>query len=129
MKRILIAIPIMLLCLFLLPYLAFQNAKGWDVLGYFIIFFYIVNPSLAIFLGILAGSNVKLLWFLPVSSAVLFPPFYWLAVGEATPEMYLFSAIYLGISLVAALPTALIRHTILKKRQQQAAQTTQNEEK
>ena len=127
MKRILVAIPIILLFILVLPYLAFQNAHGWDVLGFFIIFFFIVFPAVAIFLGILAGTDVKLLWWLPVLSALLVIPSGWLSLESVSFEMLLPTAIYLGISLVAAVPTALIKRAIKLKKQQKNAEQAQNE--
>lgn len=129
MKRILVAIPIILLCLFLLPYLAFRSATGWDELGYFIIFFFIVFPALAVFLGILAGTDIKKLWLLPVISAILCPPALWLSLGAIEWGLYLYAAIYLGISVVTAVPTALIRHALLWKSAQRRAQAQKSEEK
>lgn len=116
MKRILTAAPIALICLFLLPFLALQSARGWDVLGYVVLFFFILYPALFIFLGILAGTNPKLLWWLPVGACVLMPPLFWLASGDMTPELYAYAPLYLALAFVAALPTALIRHYLLFKK-------------
>ena len=116
MKRILTAIPITLICLLILPYVALQSARGWDALGYVVLFFFILYPALFIFLGILAGTDPKLLWWLPVGSAVLMPPLFWLASGGVSFEMYAYAPLYLALAFVAALPTALIRHYLLFKK-------------
>ena len=129
MKRILVAVPIILICLLVLPLLTFRNVEGWDALGYLILFFLILYPALAIFLGILAGPDIKKLWWLPVGSAVLFPPLFWLAIADVVAELYLYATIYLGISLVSAVPTALIRHALLWKSAQRRAQAQKSEEK
>ena len=127
MKRILVAVPITLVCFLLLPLLAFRSAQGWDTLGYFIIFFFILFPALAAFLGILAGTDLKRLWWLPVGSAVLCPPFLWIALKDVTLELYLYAAVYLGVSLAAAVPTALIRHALVWKKAQRHAQAQKDE--
>ncbi len=128
MKRILIAVPITLICLLVLPVLAFRGAEGWDTVGYIILFFLILFPAHAALLGVLAGTSLKRLWWLPVGSAVLLPPFMWIAVAGVVWELYLYAAIYLGISFVTAVPTALICHVLLWKRAQQRVQAQKSEE-
>ncbi len=114
-KKILLAVAGMLLCMLILPLLVFQNVDGWEALGYLILFFLVLYPVLGVLLGVLAGTVPQKLWWLPVVSAVLFPPLFWISIGDVVWELYIYAAIYLGLSFASAVPTALIRHVIALK--------------
>ena len=116
MKRILLALGAILLCMLVLPLIFLHSAKGRDAMGYAILLFLVIYPALAVGLGILAGTDVKRLWWLPVANALFFPPFLWISLDGAVWELYLYSAIYLGLSVVSAVPTALIRHAVALKK-------------
>ena len=115
MRKILLAVLAVILCMLALPLAVFRNIEGWDAMGYLILFFLVLYPVLAVALGILWGTDIKGLWWLPVGSAVLFPPFFWLAVAQVVWELYIYAAIYLGLSVIAAVPTALIRYAVRMK--------------
>ena len=115
MKKILPAVAAVLLCMLVLPLIILRSVEGWDAMGYLILFFLILYPVLAVALGILWGTDLKKLWWLPVGSALLFPPFFWLAVAQVVWELYIYAAIYLGLSVVAAVPAALIRYAVRMK--------------
>ena len=116
MKRILTAILATFVCMVVLPILLFRNARGWDVLGYTIIFFFIIYPAHAVLLGILAGTDIKKLWWLPVAAAAVFPPLFWLSMGAITLELYLYAALYLAGSFVIATPVALVKYVLEKRK-------------
>ena len=117
MKRILLALAAVLFCMLVLPLAVFRRVEGWDAMGYLILFFLVLYPVLAVGVGILAGTDIKQLWWLPVGSAVLFPPFFWFSIADVVWELYIYAAIYLGLSAVSAVPTALIRYAVsLKKK-------------
>ncbi|MBE6630308.1 MAG: hypothetical protein E7624_05600 [Ruminococcaceae bacterium] len=117
MKRIIFSALTVLCTMLLLPLLLLRPADGWDVLGYIIIFFLILYPIQAILLGILAGTNWRLLWGIPVFSALLFPPLFWIAILDVVWELYIYAAIYLGLGALATITTALILHVVqLRKR-------------
>ena len=116
MKKILVAVAAILLCMLVLPLIILRSVEGWDAMGYLVLFFLILYPVLAVALGILAGTELQRLWWLPVGSALLFPPFFWLAIAQVVWELYLYAAIYLGLSAVSAAPTALIKYAVELKR-------------
>ncbi len=116
MKKILLAVAAVLSCMLILPVLVLHNVDGWDAMGYLILFFLVLYPVLAVAIGVLAGTDIKKLWWLPVGSAVLFPPFFWLSLDGVIWELYLYAAIYLGLSALGAVPTALIKHALALKR-------------
>ena len=115
MKKILPAVAAVLLCMLVLPLIILRSVEGWDEMGYLILFFLVLYPVLAVALGILWGTDIKGLWWLPASSAVVFPPFFWLGIAQVVWELYIYAAIYLGLSVVAAVPTALIRYAVRMK--------------
>ena len=116
MKKILPAVAAMLLFLLILPALVLHNMRSLDAMGYMVLFLLVLYPTLSVGLGILAGTDPKKLWWLPVASALLFPPFFWLSIDGAVLELYLYSAIYLGLSVLSAVPTALIRYVMVHKK-------------
>lgn len=117
MKKILLAVAAILVCMLLLPLLVLHNAQGRDAMGYMVLFFLVLYPVLAVGLGILAGTDPKKRWWLPVASAAIFPPCFWLSIDGVVWELYIYSTIYLGLSVLAAVPTALIRYAFSRKRQ------------
>ena len=117
MRKILPAVAAILLCLLILPALVLYHARSVDAMGYMMLFFLALYPVLAVGLGMLAGTDPKKLWWLPVASALLFPPFFWMSIDGVVWALYIYSAIYLGLSLISALPVALIRYArALKKK-------------
>ena len=116
MKKILVAVAAILLCMLVLPLIILRSVEGWDAMGYLILFFLILYPVLAVSLGILAGTELQRLWWLPVGSALVFPPFSWISLDGVIWELYLYAAIYLGLSAVSAVPTALIKYARALKR-------------
>ena len=116
MKKILSAVAAILLCMLILPALVLQNVQGRDAMGYMVLFLLVLYPALAVGLGILSGTDPKRLWWLPVASAMLFPPFFWISLDGAVWALYVYSAIYLGLSVLGAVPTALIRYVLARKR-------------
>lgn len=116
MKKIIPAVAAILLCMLILPLLVLHNVEGRDAMGYLILFFLALNPILAVALGVLAGTDLKALWWLPVGSALVFPPFSWLSLDGVIWELYIYAAIYLGLSAVSAVPTALIKYAVALKR-------------
>ena len=116
MKRIILAVITTLFCMLLLPFILMQSAQGWDALGYVILLFFILYPTLAIFLGIMTGLDLKKLWWLPIVCALASPPLLWIALSGVTLELYLYVPIYIALAFVSAAPTALIKHAISLKR-------------
>ncbi len=115
-RKILLAAVAVTVCMLILPLLVLRGADGWDAMGYLILFFLVLYPILAVALGVLAGTDPRALWWLPVGSALLFPPLFWPSVGEVVWELYIYAAIYLGLAFVSAVPTALIKHVAALKR-------------
>lgn len=116
MKRIMLCAITYLTTTLALPLVLFCVVDGWDALFYVLLFFFVVYPVQAIFFGILTAADWKRLWCIPVCSALLFPPLFWIALLDVVWELYLYAAIYLGLSALTTFTAALVRHVIALKR-------------
>ena len=116
MKKIILCAITYLTTTLALPLVFFRTAEGWDVLGYVILFFFIVYPVQSVFFGILTATDWKKLWPIPVFSALLFPPIFWISISDVVFDLYLYAAIYLGLSALTTFTVALVRHVIAQKR-------------
>ncbi len=76
------------------------------------ILFFAVNPLFSTFSGILAGSDVKKLWILPIVTAGLFILGVWMFFDMGEPAFLLYGSAYLVIGIIAM----LIRRFIKKKK-------------
>ncbi len=64
-----------------------------------------VNPALVIALSIMAGTELRKLWWIPLAISALFPLLFGAAIGDLIWELWVYSAIYLPIGLLAMLGT------------------------
>ena len=103
--KIIITVASLVLFMMALPWLAIKFADGWAVTGLWMFAFFTVNPALVIGLSIMAGTEVRNLWWIPLAISVLFPLLFGVAIGEFVWELYVYSAIYLPIGLLAMLGT------------------------
>ena len=96
--------------------LAIKFADGWAVTGLWMFAFFTVNPALVIGLSIMAGTELRRLWWIPIVISVLFPLLFAVAIGEFVWDLYVYSAIYLPIGILAMLGTHLGKKLVLKKK-------------
>ena len=89
----------------ILPWLAIKFADGWAVTGLWMFAFFTVNPALVIGLSIMAGTELRKLWWIPVAISALFPLLFGVAIGDFVWDLYVYSAIYLPIGMLAMLGT------------------------
>lgn len=68
-----------------------------------------VNPLFSIFSGILAGSDVKKLWVLPIVTAGVFILGVWIFFDMGEPAFLLYSSAYLVIGIIAMLISGFIK--------------------
>ena len=99
-----------------LPWVAIRFADGWAVTGLWMFAFFTVNPALVIGLSIMAGTELRRLWWIPVAISSLFPVLFGVAIGEFVWDLYVYSAIYLPIGILAMLGTHFGKKLILKKK-------------
>ena len=103
-KKILIFLSGLSAVMLLLPILAVRFAPADFGMALCFILFFAVDPEFMIFTGVMAKSNIKKLWWLPILSALLSPLLFAVAVGEIVTDLFIYSAIYLLIGLISMLP-------------------------
>ena len=99
-KIIITAVSLVVFMMFL-PLLAIKFADGWAVTGLWMFAFFTVNPALVIGLSIMARTELRRLWWIPVAISTLFPLLFGIAIGEFVLELYVYSVIYLPIGILA----------------------------
>ena len=103
--KIIITVASLILFMMILPWLAIEFGDGWAVTGLWMFAFFTVNPALVIVLSIMAGTELRRLWWIPLAIAASFPLLFSAAIGELVWDLYVYSAIYLPIGLLAMLGT------------------------
>ena len=103
--KIIITVASLILFMMILPWLAIEFGDGWAVTGLWMFAFFTVNPALVIGLSIMAGTELRKLWWIPVAISALFPLLFGVAIGEFVWDLYIYSAIYLPIGLLAMFGT------------------------
>ena len=98
------AVVILLLTMLGIPVLLVQCAPADLGMSLTLLMFFAVNPIVVMLLSVMAGTNVKRLWWIPFFAAFFFPIFFGIAVGDTSVlELYIYSAIYLAIGLLSML--------------------------
>ena len=87
---------------------------GWNAMGVCFILFFAINPLFSLIGGIFAGMDVRMMWSLPIITAVSFLAGVWIFFEFAEPMFLIYSAGYLAISAIAMLLTAWIKKTVKK---------------
>lgn len=114
-KKILISVITVVAVFLILPVLVLNLAKAEMGLPLIFILFFAINPITEIAISIMAGTNISKLWWFPLFPAVCFPLFFSLATLELVLELFVYSAIYFVIGVVAMLITYLIKKLNNKK--------------
>jgi len=114
--KIIITVASLILFMMILPWLAIKFADGWAVTGLWMFAFFTVNPALVIGLSIMAGTELRKLWWIPLAISALFPLLFGVAIGEFVWDLYVYSAIYLPIGLLAMLGTHFGMKIALKRK-------------
>ena len=96
-----VSLGTLLLFMLVLPWLATLSPDGLATTGLWMLAFFAVYPVLSAALGILAGTEISRLWWVPVATAALFPPLFSLAIGEFVADLYVYSAFYLPLGALA----------------------------
>ena len=110
---IIFATPV--LTMLALPLLAIKLFPHDTGMGLFFILFFLVNPLVVLGLSILAGTDIRKLWWTPLFIAVLFPFLFCGAISELVWELYVYSAFYLPIGLATMVGTHFGKKYVNKK--------------
>ena len=108
--KICIAMATILLVFLCIPLYAVHFAQGYDGMGLLLILFFVGNPLELIFLGVIAGTNTKKLWWIPILALLLFPILFGIVVWDyEIATLYLYSIMYLFPGMIAMFATHFAR--------------------
>ena len=111
--KIWISVTTILLVMLGIPLYAVHCADADVGMGLIFIMFFVGNPLTVILLSVVAGTNLKQLWWLPILALVLFPILFGVAVWDyEIATLYLYSIMYLFPGMIAMLAT----HWLVKLR-------------
>ena len=102
-KKSCIILITLLIVMFILPLVSVRLVSSDVGMALLIVLFLILNPATVIVLSIMAGTDIKKLWWTPVLTAVVFPVFCAIVFKETVVELLVYSGLYLGIGTVAML--------------------------
>ena len=117
--KIYISIATILIVMLALPLYAVHFAKGYDGMGLILLSVFICNPLELIFLGVIAGTNVKQLWWIPILALLLFPILFGIVVWDCEiATLYLYSIMYLFPGMIAMFATHFARKIKAKSKKE-----------
>ena len=99
--KILICIGSMLFTMLILPTLFLAWAQAEVVMALCFLLFFAVFPAQTLCFGLVAGTDMRKLWWLPVVGSMCFPFLVSLAFREMIWDLFVYSGIYLSVSLLA----------------------------
>lgn len=99
--KILICIGSMVLTMLILPLLIVAFAPAEAAMALCFLLFFAVFPAQTLCFGLVAGTDMRKLWWLPVVGSLGFPFLVSLAFREMIWDLFVYSGIYLSVSLLA----------------------------
>lgn len=112
--KVIIAIILTVCGIAILPCFAIMIGQ-WSI-GLAFICLFAVNPLLALLLGLIAGTDLRKLWWLPLAMAVTFPLLFSVAIAEIVVELYHYSVLYLLVGLFSMFLLHLLKRGSKKKK-------------
>ena len=104
-KKTWVAVFTIILVMLIFPVMVLKFAPGDAAMGLCIILFFLINPLTVIALSVMAGTELRKLWLIPVASAVAFPFLFSVAVWELVMDLFIYSALYFCIGTLVMLGT------------------------
>lgn len=95
----------LLFVMLVLPLVTVRLVSSDAGMSLLIILFLVLNPATVIILSIMAGKDIKKLWWTPILSAVIYPICCSIVFEVMVVELLVYSGLYLGIGTVAMLGT------------------------
>ena len=87
--------------MFILPLIAVRIVSSDAGMALCFILFFAVNPLMVIALSVMAGTGLRRLWWIPLLAAVLVPVFFSIIVMDLVKDLFIYSALYLAVGLLA----------------------------
>ena len=93
-KKIMITIAVMLLVLFLLPFVLIHLSQPPAGMGLMMILFFAVNPVTAAVISSTIGKDITRLWWTPLLFSLVFLFSYWFVLEEIVWDILVYAMIY-----------------------------------
>ena len=101
--KAIVAVVTMLVSMLIVPWIAVKFAEPTWGMSICLFMFFVINPFVSLALGLMAGTEIRKLWWIPFCTALMFPFLFGLIVWSFVPEMFIYSAFYLGGGTAAML--------------------------
>lgn len=111
-KNIILWVAASVAVMLALPWLAVAFVKGDAGMAVCLLLFFAINPIYFVAIGVFAGKDVKHLWSLPVTSAVLFLIGTWIFFDMGEMAFVLYAVVYLALGIVTMLISMIIRKKV-----------------
>ncbi|MBP3634804.1 MAG: hypothetical protein J6J43_09565 [Oscillospiraceae bacterium] len=106
-RKLLLSAGLCLTAFLLIPFLSVTFA-GMAGMSICFLLFFAADPLICAVVGVLAGTDLPRLWWMPVAAAAAMPLCFCVCVAEFVPELYIYAAGYLLIGLLAMVITRLL---------------------
>ncbi len=107
LKKLVYMLITIIIVMLIIPLIAANTVKADAGMLIALVLFFVANPMLSVFIGIVSGKDIRFFWFMPIVIAILFWIFSSLTFKTAFPILY--SAVYLIITAVSMCITWLIK--------------------
>ena len=100
-NKIILSVFNILTCMLVLPMILLKFCAPEAAMSVSMLLFFALNPLTSLLIGLMSGTDIKRLFWLPLLNAALFPLLFAIAIGEIVFDLYIYSAIYLAVGAVA----------------------------
>ena len=108
MKRAIISILASAAVMFLSLWLTVTYVAGNDGLGVLLLLFFVLFPITSVAMGIVGGTKIKTLWYIPLVNALFYLASSWIFLQLFETAFIAYAAVYAVLGLASAGITALI---------------------
>ena len=115
MKKNLLAIGVLLVVMFGLPWAAVTFAPGDAGMAICFVLFFGVNSLCSLYVGIFSGLAVKQRFWLPLVNSAVFLLGAWTVFDWGNPDFYGFAIAYMALSMLTMLTTIVVVRNIKKE--------------
>ena len=109
MKKIMFGLVVSALIMLVLPWLAVTFVKGDGGMAICFLLFFAVDPVYSVIIGAYAGKDARILWSLPILSAIFFLAGTWVFFDMGEMAFILYGSLYLVLGIAAMLVSAFFR--------------------
>ena len=113
-NKIIVSCSCIVFFMLLLPLIVIKFSDVYVDMGSMILLFFVVYPVMSMALGMVAGTDIRRMWWLPLAEAAVFPFLFAVAIGELVFELYVYSALYIMWGGFFMGVTVFVKRTIKK---------------